>query len=275
MIITLDDIKKIDNNFKNDLQSIIINYISSDKYKSNIKNALLKNTKPEDIISRTKKLLTNRPGFMNNRIQYICEKFSDKFNIDIDDFSIDFMSELATYIDEDSGINSMITTVLNNIMDSFNIHDKLTSPMQTIKLNDEIGDVTELHHSFDIDVGRRDYPFLYIDNRVYFGNDSNDIHGDLIQQYLQDKAQEQDVYRARYRNINEINDYNQLDIPNDTPIAFGHVYKNIAFIETCENCSPEVVKNVLGSKFDKVYQFSKVDNFIKRLARKVKSKSIN
>lgn len=270
MIMTIDDIKKIDNNFKHDLQSIIINYISSDKYKSSVKDALSKNTKPEDIIDRTKRLFTNRPSFMNNRIQYICAKLSDQLNIEIDDFSMDFMNDLVKYIDDNAGINAMIETIIGNIIDSFNINNKLTSPIQTIKLDDKIGDTTELHHSFDIDVGRRDYPFLYIDNKVYFGTTSDDIHGDLIQQYLQDIAQEQDVYRARYRSLDDINDYNSLNIPPDIPIAFGHIYKNIAFIETCENCTVEEVKNALGNKFDKVYQFSKSENFIKRLAQKYK-----
>ena len=134
-------------------------------------------------------------------------------------------------------------------------------PSALINNGDNIGDDIPITKSFDVDWAVRDYPFLYFDGKIIIG-DKNDIHSDILQRELNINK----VYEPQVRYIEDM-----PDVDNNTSIAFGHIYKNMAFIETCENCNADDVKNALQGtqKFDKIYDYQITSHNLQRLAKKL------
>ena len=132
---------------------------------------------------------------------------------------------------------------------------------ELIDNNDKIGDILKLTNNFDVDRTVRDKPFLYYNDRIFIGN-AGEIHMDIIKREIINT----DTYNLRARSVEDL-----PGIDNNAAIAFGHIYKNMAFIETCENCSYENVYPKLKKyNFDKIYDYNYTGHTLKRLARKIK-----
>lgn len=131
-------------------------------------------------------------------------------------------------------------------------------------IEDKIGDSFNIRDI--IDIGNRDNCFIYINGDIIIGKSKSDIHQDLVVRYMLDKdIQPGDNFNPRMRTVDDLG--GAFDA--STPIAFGHIYDNIAYIETCENCTIEEVKNALNGRFNKIYAYDRFDNggVIQRVAK--------
>ena len=135
-------------------------------------------------------------------------------------------------------------------------------------IKDDIGNSGNI--SDYIDIGARDNCFVYINGNIVIGKSKNDIHQDLIIRYMLDNNIEpQNNFDPRMRTVDDLGGA----FDNTTPVAFGHIYDNMAFIETYENCTVEEVKNAVKTyNFTKVYAYDRFSkgNVIQRLAKKIK-----
>ena len=127
----------------------------------------------------------------------------------------------------------------------------IKKPNQVINLQDEIGDVTQLDSSFNINFKCRTQAFLLINDKLYISLYKQN-HIDLYKQY----AKEQGI------------DYKDLDKTN-LSIAGGHIVNSVAFIDWRQNVNVDDVKQKLieYSKM-KVYDYDHSNKTIKRLAKR-------
>jgi hypothetical protein len=125
--------------------------------------------------------------------------------------------------------------------------------------DDKVGDTIELSKSFDVDLGNRDTPFIYLRGEVITGN-RQDTHSDLINKYFETAR----VDRKMVRSLDAVD-----ELEAGEPVAFGHIAKNMAFIQTMENCTVDEVKNALqkSGNYKKIYDYNFENCSIKRLAK--------
>lgn len=133
---------------------------------------------------------------------------------------------------------------------------------ELLEEDDKVGDYTNI--SDILDVKTRNSAFVYINGEIIEG-DYNESHAQIINNYLQTNGDERlndDWYRPTPNEVKYKTDAEQ--------IAFGHIVDNMAFIETCENCSPEEVVQALEEdyEFSKIYYYNRSSNAnLKRLAK--------
>lgn len=183
------------------------------------------------------------------------------------------LSSLVDTIIDDYIDSTEIKEVLNNlnaIVDNTyeNLKDKLVldSASDSRTIDDAIGDKSVIQEI--IDLGQRDGNFIIISGEVVTG-DSYATHSQLINEYIADylhKDIDTELNDCRVRNSEYFD-----DIPNDAPLVFGHIVDNMAFVETCVNCTMDYAVDILKEKcsFDKIYQYDNGQNTIIRLAKKI------
>ena len=135
-----------------------------------------------------------------------------------------------------------------------------------IDTDDNIGDVTKLRD--EIDLGNRDGNFIIIGDKLITG-DNETTHSRLINKYIEECLNEdidEDLNDYRVRDLEEFD-----GISSDTPIVFGHIVDNMAFIETCIGYTVNDAVNILKNQgsFKKIYYYD-YDNYeVTKLAKKI------
>ena len=135
-----------------------------------------------------------------------------------------------------------------------------------IDTDDNIGDVTDLKD--EIDLGNRDGNFIIIGDKLITG-DNETTHGRLINKYIEECLNEdidEDLNDYRVRDLEEFD-----GISSDTPIVFGHIVDNMAFIETCIGYTVNDAVNILKNQgsFEKIYDYNHDNDKVTRLAKKL------
>ena len=192
------------------------------------------------------------------------EAFRDE--TDAGDFPFD-VNEFTDCIDSFYKLPYISDIVTSNFKRAQRIHDiyyteqdedGLNDVSQLIDNDDDIGDNISITDEFDVDWAVRDYPFVYLNGEILEGRPGS-IHQDILQERL-------DYFNMQREQIRFTEEIPNID--NNTPIAFGHIYKNMAFIETCENCSANDVKKALDDYgFNKIYDYQITKHNLQRLAK--------
>ena len=141
-----------------------------------------------------------------------------------------------------------------------------TFSFDLINTDDNIGDVTDLKD--EIDLGNRDGNFIIIGDKLITG-DNETTHGRLINKYIEECLNEdidEDLNDYRVRDLEEFD-----GISSDTPIVFGHIVDNMAFIETCIGYTANDAVNILKNQgsFEKIYDYNHDNDKVTRLAKKL------
>lgn len=199
-----------------------------------------------------------------DNIEAIKSKLSKKYNIEIADDV--FYELIGNYISSEE-INDVIDYVNELLNDRYKQlkYKKVETAEEMVNVDDSIGESTECYEN--IDLGSRDGNFIIINGEVITGN-NNATHSELINEYIDEYLHEdidEEVGDCKVRNLNL---FEQLS--NDTPIAFGHIVSNMAFIETCENYAVEDAVAILKEKcsFKKIYDYDADESIITRLAKR-------
>lgn len=125
---------------------------------------------------------------------------------------------------------------------------------------DNIGESTFL--TYKIDYGNREYPFVYVDGKIYKGK-FMETHTQLVERvFLKQKPNDDDITRL---DNNEM----EKDVGSDV-FAFGHICQEMAFIDNnLSNCTKEEVADALKSQtnVNKVYYYDYSDKQVTRLAK--------
>lgn len=125
---------------------------------------------------------------------------------------------------------------------------------------DNIGESTFL--TYKIDYGNREYPFVYVDGKIYKGK-SMETHTQLVERvFLKEKPNDDDIVRLD-------NDEMEKDVGSDV-FAFGHMCQGMAFIDdNLFHCTKEDVAKALINQTDakKVYYYDDSDKKVTRLAK--------
>lgn len=126
---------------------------------------------------------------------------------------------------------------------------------------DNIGESTFL--TYKIDYGNREYPFVYVDGKIYIGKNF-ETHTQLIKRVFLKQGYDND------KDIQRIdNDTMEKDVGSDV-FAFGHIAMNMAFIDdNLFHCTKEDVAKALINQTDakKVYYYDNSDKKVTRLAK--------
>lgn len=202
--------------------------------------------------------------------------------LSIIDNQLIYKNSLYRDFDKSSRLNDLKEYILQNCKDivtkliQLNLESKLIDmPKDVSTLYDKMGTTTQLDPNFDVDVNNRSHCFLYINDTLMISN-YGEKHYQLINKYLHDKSIVHNSYidAARYRDINEIKKYWDIDLPASTPIAWGHVAYGVAYIETCQNVSiSTIVKKLLEElRFKKIYSYDFTNQKITRLAKHINKK---
>ena len=132
-------------------------------------------------------------------------------------------------------------------------------------IEDNIGDKTVINDK--IDLGSRGGNFIIINGKVISGDDSA-THSQLINEYIEKYLNQDTNEDLRMYKVRDTEMFDQ--IPNDTPIVFGHIVNNIAFIEQCENCTADSAVDDLKNQcnFKKIYEYDAAADAIIRLAKR-------
>ena len=194
-------------------------------------------------------------------------------------------SKLSIYLNNDySKINDsqrlydLSQYIKNNCVDEINQIiktmpvQKISFPTDVVNLYDTVGSTTQLAKDFDVDVKNRSFCFLYINGELLqssFGG----MHFQLINKYLSEHKIKHDSYvsSGRFRDVQDIKKYHDINLDNDIPIAWGHFAHGIAYIETCKNVTLSTVVNKLLQEIKgikKIYQYHFNEQSITRLAKK-------
>lgn len=135
-----------------------------------------------------------------------------------------------------------------------------------IDTDDNIGDVTDLKD--EIDLGNRDGNFIIIGDKLIIG-DSYTTHSQLINKYIEECLHKDIDEDAGALRVRDLDDFEQLS--SDTPIVFGHIVDNMAFIETCIGYTANDAVNILKNQgsFEKIYDYNHDNDKVTRLAKKL------
>lgn len=191
------------------------------------------------------------------------------------DFRYTCEDNIGVYIEDDFEISDELPDdVMDELSDKYGYYQKFLqykekyfpSKVQSMRelkdCDDDIGKKTYLE--WHIDYGNRDYPFVYIDGKVYKG-EQGETHTQLINRVFLDKDNpdyDTDVQRMSVNEIKHITDANE--------VAFGHVCTGMALIDdNTTNCSVEEVKNAVKSELNvsKVYAYDYNEISVTRLAK--------
>lgn len=247
-----------------ELYSHIVKIIN-DEFKTSFKN-YIHNAKNKDLDTLTKSILhivtrNKYLAIIDNKLQYKNREYThlDK-NIRL--------TQLGEYINQ-----HCYDDIKKLVQQNLRTKPKLiSSPEEVNKYLDTIGSTTQLDKQFDVDVDNRDACFIIINNELMISQ-YNEKHYELINQYIKKKAIEHDSYvdAGRYRDLNEIKKYHDINIPANTPIAWGHLAYGVAYIEKLQNITLSKVVNILLSnrRFNKIYSYDYANQKITRLAKKI------
>ena len=132
---------------------------------------------------------------------------------------------------------------------------------------DNIGDSTFL--MYKIDYGNREYPFVYVDGKIYKGK-SMETHTQLVERvFLKEKSNDDDEKPNDDDIVRLDNDEMEKDVGSDV-FAFGHMCQGMAFIDDkLFHCTKEDVAKALINQTDakKVYYYDDSDKKATRLAK--------
>ena len=193
----------------------------------------------------------------------ILDVLRDYFNST--DLNITYI-DLVNYIDNNTYMQTELNSFIEENIDEYlSCFDPDTEPLpigsaDLVKNNDNVGDVEQISDIFTVDIGSRDYAFVYLFGKIMIG-ENDEIHSDIIKRYLNMQSDKKEYIRGD----------EAIQLTDDERIGFGHVSDNIAFIETCENVSSAEIKDALEKeyKFDKIYQLDTAQHEIVRLARRI------
>ena len=151
--------------------------------------------------------------------------------------------------------NHLISSMIANYL-------KYKANTMVSDLNDDntnIGDMVDID-CINIDVFNRDGLFVYINGIIKYTMDKGKTHADLINEIIHNKKF--NFYRPKYEDITDLYDSN-------TPLAFGHIVKNIGFIIETYNCdeyniAEQVIKDI--PQVEKVFSEPDSSNSLIRLA---------
>ena len=164
-------------------------------------------------------------------------------------------------------INYLIQQIKHNSTGS-TAESAIKHPSELVELDEPKQTEWETASSFDVDKGIRDFPFAWINGELLYGDNAESIHQDLINKYIASHGIDSQGAGSPSR-IRSMDDIPQLD--PSTQCAFGHCYKNCAFIEIVINNPPvNTIIQELAKKFSKVYDYNHSENKLKRLAKRKK-----
>lgn len=239
--------------------------IINDEFKTSFKD-YIHNAKNKDLDTLTKSILhiithNKYLAIIDNKLQYKNRKYIRL------DKSIR-LTQLDEYINQHC-YDDIKKLVQKNLKTKPKL---ISSPEEVDKYLDTIGSTTQLDKQFDVDVDNRDACFIIINNELIISQ-YNEKHYELINQYIKKKVIEHDSYvdAGRYRDLNEIKKYHDINIPANTPIAWGHLAYGVAYIEKLQNITLSKVVNILLSnrRFNKIYSYDYANQKITRLAKKI------
>ena len=128
---------------------------------------------------------------------------------------------------------------------------------------DKVGDTTEISSGFNVDVKRRESPFLFIDGEVISGKYS-DSHSKLLARWMREnglKPSSEQWYRQTEDKVKRLVDKDK--------VGFGSISSNMVFIEPSDSCTiDEMFQAFDKSKYDKIYEYDKYNDKVTRLAKK-------
>lgn len=120
----------------------------------------------------------------------------------------------------------------------------------------------------EIDLGNRSGNFIIIGDKLIIGG-SYATHSQLINKYIEECLHKGIDEEAGAWRVRDLDDFEQLS--SDTPIVFGHIVNDMAFIETCIGYTVNDAVNILKNQgsFKKIYDYNHDNNEVTRLAKKV------
>ena len=179
-------------------------------------------------------------------------------------------NDLIAYIKSNSSLYSELEDIFDKAKDEYlssisgrrekERNNGINGAHDLLELDDSVGDTTECDKGFTVDIGSRDAAFVYLEGKILIGN-ASDTHSAIINKYFDEP----------------IRDYNlrgdeAIDVTGDEKVGFGHIADGIAFIETCDNVSPEEIEKALKETGDykKIYSMPLYGHEVTRLARLMK-----
>ena len=176
-------------------------------------------------------------------------------------------NDLIAYIKSNSSLYSKLEDIFNKAKDEYlssisrrrekERNNGINGAHDLLELDDSVGDTTECDKGFTVDIGSRDAAFVYLEGKILIGN-ASDTHSAIITKYFNEP----------------ISDYNlrgdeAIDVTGDDKVGFGHIADGIAFIETCDNVSPEEIEKALKETGDykKIYSMPLYGHEVTRLAK--------
>ena len=231
-------------------------------------NKQLESFPPKEILAHINqliKILINNQQIFNEFKLQLKYYFHNDYDIDIQSV-IDYINNSVFY----KKLKGFTERIISWTLHQFNQKNHLSvinDVKELLTLDLPLNKPYDTGRNFKIDYINRDFPFIYI-NDEYIEGKNTDIHTDLLKKYFK----EHDIKGSELlenKHIRSLNDLPQLE--DTSQISFGHIYKNIAFIETCINVDEETVSEKIKQKHNniKVFIYDYVNNNITRLARKV------
>ena len=207
------------------------------------------------------------------------EEYFDEFYVNIEgNYQYNFDKEFHKQLDDFATIDLIKNCLYNTPNKAGKIYNQAKSEMREEKeaelkhyiyflddlfdYDDKIGDITKIECSVDLDYEDRDAPVAYLDGDVLVGGKS-ESHTETIKTYY-GLSSDEDFFRL---SEDELNEFGFKDI------AFGHLYKDMVFIDAyCGNVQEKVVADAFKGEIgvDKVYFLDKSENFVTRLAKNIK-----
>lgn len=175
--------------------------------------------------------------------------------------------DLAVYIKSNSSLYAELEEIFDDLKNSYmeNLSDKrenernegINGAQDLLNLDDSVGDTTQCDCSFTVDIGSRDAAFVYLNGEILVGS-ASDTHSAIIDKYMNRPVE--DIY---------IRGDEAVGLTGDAKVGFGHIADDIAFIETCDNVSPEEIEEALKKSGDytKIYSLTDWDKKVTRLAK--------
>lgn len=141
--------------------------------------------------------------------------------------------------------------------------DPINDTSDLAELDDAVGDTAKLSGDFNIDYPDREAPFVYIDGEIVEGTSDNS-HTQVINQWCEENG----INPMKEQWKRQTPDRTMKTINKDC-VAFGHIDKGMAFIETCVGVSPDEVLKALKDYggYDKIYKWSRNGQTATRLAK--------
>lgn len=179
-------------------------------------------------------------------------------------------NDLIAYIKSNSSLYSRLEDIFNKAKDEYlssisgrrekQRNNGINGAHDLLELDDSVGDTTQCDRSFTVDIGSRDAPFVYLNGEILVGS-ASDTHSAIIDKYMNRPVE--DIY---------IRGDEAVGLTGDAKVGFGHIADGIAFIETCDNVSPEEIEEALKKSGDytKIYSLTDCDKKVTRLARLIK-----